>query len=197
MSTEDEERLPRVRFGSPRQEIIPGLWLGDRLSAHNYESLKEDNIFYVLSVVDGYDLAIDPRLIRHSINIDDSESSDLLIHLPPAIVFIQKALDSGQGILVHCKAGISRSPSVVAAYLMFTRNVDVSTALSTIRGRRGFIYPNDSFMKQLELFHTATCSLLNGDKDTRASSLERAVEDVRSRATFRAILDFWDPTAQA
>ncbi|KAG8995333.1 hypothetical protein FRB94_009280 [Tulasnella sp. JGI-2019a] len=107
MLTDDEERLPRVRFLRPRQEIIPGLWLGDWLSAHNYESLKEDNIFYVLSVVDEDDLAIDPRLMRHHINIDDDESSDLLIHLPPAIAFIQKALESGQGILVHCAAGIS------------------------------------------------------------------------------------------
>ncbi|KAG8995334.1 hypothetical protein FRB94_009281 [Tulasnella sp. JGI-2019a] len=167
----------------PRDEIIPGLWLGDWHSAHDNESLKEDGIFYILSVMQGGALAIDPRFIRYQIEIEDDESSDLLIHLPPAIAFIQKARESGRSILVHCAAGISRSSSVVAAYLIFTKNMDVPTALSTIREQRRWIYPNDSFMKQLELFHAASCSITDSDKATRAHYLERAVQNVRSGKT--------------
>ncbi|KAG9003592.1 hypothetical protein FRB93_011010 [Tulasnella sp. JGI-2019a] len=178
-----EERLSRVRSVPSRHEIIPNLWLGGWLSARHYDSLKEDGIFYVLSVLKGDDLGIDPRLTRYQIEIDDVESSDLLIHLPPAVAFIQKALESSQGILVHCAAGISRSPSVVAAYLMFMRNMDVSTAISTIREKRSFVDPNDSFIKQLELFHAASCSITNGDKAIRAYYLERAIQDIRSGKT--------------
>ena len=49
--------------------------------------------------------------VRHQINIDDTESSDLLQHFVPAITFIQAELDKNHGVLVHCQAGMSESTS--------------------------------------------------------------------------------------
>jgi dual specificity phosphatase 12 len=47
------------------------------------------------------------RFIKYQIPLDDTESADLLVYLPPAIAFIQAALESGKGILAHCQAGMS------------------------------------------------------------------------------------------
>ena len=41
--------------------------------------------------------------------LDDSEDTDVLTHFLPSIRFIQAELDKGQGVLVHCLAGISAS----------------------------------------------------------------------------------------
>jgi protein-tyrosine phosphatase len=56
-------------------------------------------------------------------------------------------------ILVHCMAGISRSVTAVAAYLLYTyRQMSVNDVLQYIRARRPIARPNPSFRAQLEQF---------------------------------------------
>ena len=51
--------------------------------------------------------------------IDDTPYDNMLIRLRRACQFIEQALQQGGRILVHCAAGISRSPTVVAAYCKY------------------------------------------------------------------------------
>ena len=92
--------------------------------------------------------------IRHQIQLDDTEDADILTHFLPSIHFIQAELDKGRGVLVHCHAGISRlfirriassiyfqtisgrSSTIVAAYLMYLKQLDPRTALELIRKAR-------------------------------------------------------------
>jgi dual specificity phosphatase 12 len=92
--------------------------------------------------------------------LDDVEEADVLQYLIPAITFIQAELDKGRGILVHCQAGTSacpriyvtslgrdsdllcnsgRSATIVAAYIMYSQNVDASAAIDLIRKVRSTI----------------------------------------------------------
>lgn len=66
--------------------------------------------------------------------------------------FMEFAINHNQKILVHCMAGVSRSPSVVAYYLMKKYHTDLSNALKFIRKRRTIINPNKSFMIQLHFY---------------------------------------------
>ena len=50
------------------------------------------------------------------IPVQDSEYADILIHFPDACRFIQNAVNDGGRVLVHCRMGISRSATVIAAY---------------------------------------------------------------------------------
>lgn len=56
---------------------------------------------------------------------------------------------AGGKILVHCEAGISRSPTICMAYLMKTRKFRLEEAFDYIKQRRSLISPNFSFMGQL------------------------------------------------
>ena len=51
-------------------------------------------------------------------------------------------------VYVHCQAGVSRSASIVLAFLMMKRSMDVLEAVKTVREKRE-IFPNDGFLKQL------------------------------------------------
>lgn len=79
------------------------------------ERLKDLGITHVLSVCPDYPPAT--GVTDHlAIPVQDSEYEDLLIHLPKACAFIQKALDQNGKILVHCVMGVSRSSTVVCAW---------------------------------------------------------------------------------
>ncbi|KAI0079219.1 phosphatases II [Panus rudis PR-1116 ss-1] len=160
-------------------EIIPNLWLGDIRSVENVDQLREKNIRCVVTAMRGK-LAIEETFYQHRIEIDDAEDEDMLPHLVPAITFIQKQLDNGYGVLVHCLAGISRSATIVAAYLMYSRGIDADDALALIRQARSQVEPNKSFMSQLNVFYKASCRVSNHDKTIRMYYLERAVKNIQN-----------------
>ena len=108
-------------------EIIPGLWIGDLQSAKNVENLKAHGIFSILTAMRGritiHEVLLflledssmfnshsnKQTLIRHQIQLDDTEDADVMTHFLPSIHFIQAELDKGRGVLVHCQAGVSTS----------------------------------------------------------------------------------------
>lgn len=67
--------------------------------------------------------------------------------------FINTAVKNNENILVHCMAGISRSVSMVIYYLMKKNKIDYDTAFNFVKNKRTIANPNDSFRKQLKLFH--------------------------------------------
>lgn len=53
---------------------------------------------------------------------------------------------------MHCQAGVSRSASIVIAYVMFKLKLKFEDALNYVKERREFIYPNEGFILQLKDF---------------------------------------------
>ncbi|KAF8636906.1 hypothetical protein AX17_003157 [Amanita inopinata Kibby_2008] len=158
-------------------EIIPGLWIGDLPSALDVKYLRTHKIYSILSAMRGR-ITINETFIRHQISLDDTEDADVLVHLLPSIHFIQAELDKGRGVLVHCQAGISRSATIVAAYIMYTQNSDTESALKLIRKARPNIEPNQNFLQQLEIFHKAHFNISRRDKMTRMFYMERTTQEL-------------------
>ncbi|QRV75935.1 Dual specificity phosphatase, catalytic domain [Ceratobasidium sp. AG-Ba] len=115
---------------------------------------------------------------RHQIPLDDTEEQDVLSYLPATIAFIQNSLASGDGVLIHCMAGMSRSATIAAAYLMYSQGLDPKAALELIREVRPVIQPNPAFLHQLEIFHAAFCKVTKRDKNIREYYLSRAANQV-------------------
>jgi len=63
--------------------------------------------------------------------------------------FVPKHKTAGLGVLVHCFAGISRSSTIITAYLMITNKWTWKKALEFVRSKRSQCNPNAGFRKQL------------------------------------------------
>jgi len=57
-------------------------------------------------------------------------------YLPRVISAIDSVRTSGGNVLVHCHAGMQRSPAVIAAYLMHTQGMGRDEAIQFIRNRK-------------------------------------------------------------
>ena len=74
-------------------------------------------------------------------------SIDFLLKL--ADLFIMLFL-KGNKVLVHCQGGISRSPTLVIAYLVQKKNLTLGNSFELVREKRPIIDPNEGFLYQLK-----------------------------------------------
>ncbi|KDQ08630.1 hypothetical protein BOTBODRAFT_148608 [Botryobasidium botryosum FD-172 SS1] len=157
-------------------QIIPNLWVGDFEAALDTELLEKHGIKHVLSAVRG--IRVDKKFIRHECDLLDTEYSDLFTFLPRAVSFIENALEKSEGVLVHCHAGMSRSASIAAAYLMKSQDMDVATAVNLMKKARPIVQPNKGFLHQLEIFRSASYRVYPSYKPARKYFMKRTVIDI-------------------
>jgi len=104
------------------------------------------------------------------------EETDLLKEFDRTNRFIQEAKEEGTSCLVHCKMGVSRSATVVLAYLMKEFNWTYEQTFQFTKQKRNCINPNDGFKQQLATYesilnaHRAKYNLFEPQVDTVSSS---------------------------
>jgi len=84
------------------------------------------------------DLPMVGRGIRLPVDDDRSPRAmrGMREYLPRVISAIDSVRTSGGNVLVHCHAGMQRSPAVIAAYLMHTQGMGRDEAIQFIRNRK-------------------------------------------------------------
>ncbi|XP_004072077.1 dual specificity protein phosphatase 8 [Oryzias latipes] len=154
--------LERDAGPPPLSVILPRLYLGAERDV-TQERLASLGISYVLSVSR---CTPQPTFLPCSrylrVPIDDSLWDDLLPWIPKALHFIDAALSAGGSVLVHCAAGISRSPALAVAYVMYRLEMDLDHAYRFVKERRPSISPNFNFLGQLQLFQAALSHRTSG-----------------------------------
>jgi len=129
--------------------ILQGLYLGPVTAAQNQEVLCELKVTHILTV--GYCMRplFTSEFKYKVIPVSDSAQSKLCKYFDECTEFINEALQTGT-VLVHCFGGVSRSPSVVIAYLMRYCNLNFSNALAYVKDKRSVVNPNSGFLNQLK-----------------------------------------------
>ncbi|XP_068614757.1 dual specificity protein phosphatase 13A-like [Brachionichthys hirsutus] len=140
---------------TPVDEVWPELYIGNVAVAQNRKTLNKIGITHVLNAAHskqgsvGNQSFYGPTCVYFGIPAEDSDSFDLSQYFRPAADFIHKALKSKEGkVLVHCIMGVSRSVTLVLAYLMLKQRLSLKDALRQIAQKRA-IYPNQNFLSLL------------------------------------------------
>ena len=136
-------------------EILDGhVYLSSWGAAASWDTLRMFNITHVLSLTPDYPCKFPDWITYLHHPVDDHPSTNLIEFFPKAFEFIDDAKAKSGGVLVHCNAGVSRSPTVVIAYVMKSLQTPLSEAIECVRSKRSCAYPNQGFMDQLRLYET-------------------------------------------
>jgi len=143
-------------------EVIPDLFIGDYKDSLNEHQMKRLGITHVLTII----LGVEPQYLDSftymTVRAQDHHSQDLLSYLEPMHKFIDEGRQKGR-ILVHCRAGQSRSAMVVASYLMREKRWNTYEALEHLKSVRPKISPRRGFVDQLEAYNMYKRDLSNVD----------------------------------
>jgi protein-tyrosine phosphatase len=133
-------------------EILPQkLYLGSLDDAMNIDWIKNNNIKDVITVITGIDTeSLTNSLSKinvkcHVFDICDTSTQNL----SSLFQTLFDIIDSSTSVLVHCGMGISRSATVVLAYLMYSQKMYLDDAMRFVLKSRLCIFPNDGFIVQL------------------------------------------------
>ncbi|KAK8861357.1 hypothetical protein IAR55_002176 [Kwoniella newhampshirensis] len=160
------------RFDGFPSRILPFLYLGNLEHAGNAAMLHALRITHVVSVgeslinipsdmdptygpVGGNTLAAEARAGRISVldltDVRDDGNDPLRPVIARACAWIEAARREGGVVLVHCRVGVSRSASIVIAYMMQFEKMGLMDAYMICRARRlnVLIQPNLRFFHEL------------------------------------------------
>ena len=133
-------------------EILPNLiYLGDKKSCCK-TVIERYKITHTICI-------IDKPSIKHKVHTknnlafhfrDVEYCQELESHISKANAFIDDAIKNKGRILVHCTAGVSRSASIVIAYLMSKHDITYEKAYEFVKSKRKQARPADVFVTCLK-----------------------------------------------
>ncbi|OBZ69013.1 Serine/threonine/tyrosine-interacting protein [Grifola frondosa] len=141
------------------QEILPNLLLGPLQASKSLETLKSLGVTHIVCIRDVKEaFSVRPRFPETFqymvLDVADSEEQNLIRLFPQAKQFIDKAIQQGGCVLVHCNGGISLSPAFVVMYVMEHFRLSWEDALHMVQNRRYCISPNGGFLTQLKEYES-------------------------------------------
>lgn len=114
----------------------------------------DHNITHIISVIGGPNPVplkyTEPPYTHLQIPIDDTPHTNIIEHFATCNEFIESAKPGN--VLVHCAQGVSRSVTIIVAYLMQKHQLKVAQAMHAVRRKKDDVEPNHSFIRQLKVY---------------------------------------------
>jgi len=131
--------------------VFSNILLGSFRVASNAKLLEKHGVVAVVNCTDkekGYHS--NESLVHLQVNVLDDGNHDIARYFEESSNFIKQHSQKGI-VLVHCREGASRSPTIVLAHLVHAHSKSLSEALDILHNNYGeeFLSINDGFKRQL------------------------------------------------
>lgn len=130
--------------------ITPGMYLGNKAAASDFELLKKLSIVAILNIGGGK-CCFPSEFEYYRIAIQDSEEVKFSPFFEDACNFSKLWKKRGV-ILFHCRGGMHRSPCFLAAHLMKNEGLSLKQALQVVSFGRPIANPTPHMIAELEEF---------------------------------------------
>lgn len=122
------------------KEIVPRIWIGSKKDALSVDFMRDHSIGMIVNCTEDVDAPFANSIVSMRIPVHDNPAWNTVFskHVSHVVsrmhVFLRQT--HGQNILVHCVAGISRSATLVAAFLMTQYRISMNDAIAFIQSRK-------------------------------------------------------------
>jgi len=148
-------------------QIIPNLWLGNLRAAQDETFLRNAGIQVIFNCTK--DAPFHPSIRRrYRVPVDDNLQQEEIRNMElwsyEIIYKLMNEYKQGRPILIHCHAGMQRSPAVVAMFLMVLYRMSLDQAKAFVKQRRPIVFfPSANFESAMRGFERSiTKNLLEG-----------------------------------
>ncbi|KAM1028635.1 hypothetical protein FF1_041199 [Malus domestica] len=137
-------------FDKECSKVAEHIYVGGDAVARDRDILKQNGITHVLNCV-GF---VCPEYFKadfvyRTLWLQDSPTEDITSILYDVFDYFEDVREQGGRVLVHCCQGVSRSTSLVIAYLMWREGQSFDDAFQYVKAARGIADPNMGFACQL------------------------------------------------
>ncbi|XP_053357984.1 dual specificity protein phosphatase 13 [Clarias gariepinus] len=136
-------------------QVWPNVYIGNEVAARDKSTLYSMGITHIVNAASGPPhVNTGPRFYRdmavdyYGVEADDSTDFLISFFFYPTARFIHAALSNKGKVFVHCLMGVSRSATLVLAFLMICEQLTLKEAARVVRQHRD-ICPNPGFLNQL------------------------------------------------
>lgn len=142
--------------GNPVDEIIPGVWISRWEVAHDPKWLEQNKIKAIFNC--SKDIPFHPSAKnQYRVPVDDNlqpaEIRNMEKWAPEIAYKIMKEYKAGNPILIHCHAGMQRSTSACAFFLMALTGEPLIAVMRKIKKARPIAFePSPNFIESLRGF---------------------------------------------
>ncbi len=155
-------------------QILPFLYLGGYLDARDADSMQRLEIRRILNVSESFRASDAGGFEYAHVPISDYGNTDLSTLLDQCYQFIDAAKASNQNILVHCRHGQNRSPTVVLAYLMAREGQTLRDAYTLVAERRPQIGVHEDYFAALQTIEKN----LHGKVSLQSAEVGPSIQDI-------------------
>lgn len=162
----DSFSIDNTTFLENTSKILPNLYIGTILSVGCVDILKHYGITHILTAAEELTIkkkVMESGVVYKKISLKDNCEEQIHLRFKDAYEFIDSCIEHGGKIIVHCFHGISRSVTLVIAYLMIKeaqQNTDkflekyskqslAQEKIDFVQSKREIAFPNYSFAQQL------------------------------------------------
>ena len=137
-------------------EIIPGIWLGNKAASEDVGWQKSHNIgavFNCTKTLPFHNKSVNLYRVPVDDNLQKEEIDNMKKWSAEAVYKVIKEREKGHSILIHCHAGMQRSAALVAMLLIATQKMDSEEAVAFIRKKRSIaFFPYINFKNAIQGF---------------------------------------------
>lgn len=137
-------------------EVYPSLFVSNWVSATDEDLLRRRGITVVICLNTHFKSYAEMEryqrlgIQHHHFPLPDLPSAPIFLIFDQTFHLIDAELRRGGRVLVHCRAGISRSVTIAAAYILQKNKCTSHDAIMKIRESRPIAWPNHGFRGALE-----------------------------------------------